>query len=101
MNTRRQFILTTIPAMTVLLATTRAATAEVGRLEETDPIALALGYKNDASQVDTKKFPTFVPGHVCAGCQFYQGTAALGACSAVGGKLVAANGWCAAWVKKS
>ena len=100
MTTRRQFVLTTIPAMAVPLATARAATAEIGRLEETDPTALALGYRNDASKVDVKKFPTFVPGHICAGCQFYQGAAAVGACSAVGGKLVNANGWCAAWVRK-
>ena len=101
MTTRRQFVLTTIPAMAVPLAAARAATAEIGRLEETDPTALALGYKNDASKVDAKKFPTFVPGHICSGCRFYQGTAALGACSAVGGKLVAANGWCAVWAKKA
>ncbi len=101
MTTRRQFVLTTIPAAAVVIASARMATAEVVRLEETDPVALALGYKHDASKVDTKKFPAFVAGRNCAGCQLFQGTAAWGACAAVSGKLVSANGWCAAWVKKA
>ena len=103
MTTRRQFVFTTIPATALLIATPPAATAKVARLAETDPLAIALGYKTDARKVDTKKFTGFVAGRRCAGCQLFQGSGAeqWGACGAVGGKLVNANGWCAAWAKKA
>lgn len=113
MTTRRQFVLSTIPATALLIATSHAATAravtapavtaKVARLAEADPLAIALGYKADAKKVDAKKFAGYVPGHRCAGCQLFQGSATeqWGACAAVGGKLVNANGWCAAWAKKA
>lgn len=101
MTTRRYFVLTAIPAAALLVAQTPVAATEAVRLEETDPVAVALGYKHDASKVDAKKFAGYVVGRNCAGCQLYQGTAAWGACGAVAGKLVDAKGWCAAWVKKA
>ena len=101
MTTRRQFVLTTIPATALLLGSGRTL-AQAARLEEKDSAAVSLGYKHDATKVDVKNFPTYAAGRNCAGCQLYQGKAtdAYGACAAVGGKLVNAKGWCAAWVKK-
>lgn len=102
MTTRRHFILI-VPAAALALSTARTASAQAVKLEETDPQAIALGYRHDATKVDAKKFPAYAPGHNCANCQLFQGKRgeALGACGAMGGKLVNAKGWCVAWVKKA
>ena len=102
MTTRRHFVLT-LPAAALALLATRAASAQATKLEETDAIAVSLGYRHDASKADAKKFPAFAAGRNCANCQLYQGKAgeAWGACGAVGGKLVNAKGWCVAWAKKA
>ena len=78
-----------------------AAAAET--LSESDPAAVALGYKADASKVDAKKWPTYASGRHCASCQLYAGkpTDPMAPCAVVGGKLVNAKGWCAAWAKKA
>ncbi len=45
----------------------------------------------------------YVAGRNCANCLQFQGKGAdgWGVCPAVGGRLVAAKGWCAAWGAKS
>jgi len=103
MTTRRNFVLTTLPAATLAALGARAASAQAARLEETDRAAVSLGYKHDAAQVDRAKFPSYVAGRNCANCQLFQGKAGeqWGACPAVGNKLVNAKGWCVAWVKKA
>jgi hypothetical protein len=102
MTNRRRFVMT-IPAAAFALATARTASAQAAKLEETDPQAVALGYRHDATTVDAKKFPAYAAGHNCANCQLFQGKPgeALGTCGAMGGKLVNAKGWCVAWVKKA
>jgi hypothetical protein len=102
MTTRRRFILI-VPAAALAVATARTASAQAGKLEETDPQAVALGYQHAATKIDAKKFPAYALGHNCANCQLFQGKPgeALGACGAMGGKLVNAKGWCVAWVKKA
>ena len=102
MNSRRQFILTLVPA-TVALGTATAALAQAVKVDENDPAAKAIGYKHDATKVDAAKYPSWAKGKICSGCQLYAGKAgdATGACPIVGGKLVAAGGWCTAWVKKA
>jgi len=103
MTTRRQFIFTAVPATALLIGAVPVAFAQPARLEESDALAVALGYKADAAKVDAKKFPTFVAGRNCANCPLFAGkpTDAWAACSAVGGKQVNAKGWCIAWVKKA
>jgi hypothetical protein len=103
MTTRRQFVITLLPASAAMLALTRSAQAQAARIEETDATALAVGYKNDATKVDAKKFTTFAAGRVCSGCQLFQGkpTDAWAPCAIVGGKQVNAKGWCSAWIKKA
>src|SRR4051794_18911912 len=102
MTTRRHFILI-VPAAALALSTARTASAQAVKLEETDPQAVALGYRHDATKVDAKKYSCYAPGQNCANCQLFQGKPgdALGACGAMGGKLVNAKGWCAAWVKRA
>ena len=103
MISRRNFVLHLLPAATVALATSRIATAEPAKLGESDPAAVALGYKHDGTKVDVKKYPNYAAGRNCANCQLFQGQAsdAWAPCGAVGGKLVNAKGWCLAWATKA
>ena len=103
MTTRRRLLGTGVPAAIVLFGLADVTFGAPVRLEESDPIAVSLGYRQDARKVDAKKFPTFVAGRDCAGCQLFQGkpTDMTGACPAFGGKAVNAKGWCAAWAKKA
>ncbi|MBS1208386.1 MAG: high potential iron-sulfur protein [Proteobacteria bacterium] len=101
MDNRRRSILIAAPALALGLMATRNASAQA-KVTEADPTATALGYKVDASKVDTAKFKQFVKGSTCANCNFYKSTsAAEGTCAALGARLVASKGWCSAWVKKA
>ncbi len=71
----------------------------VDMVSESDPTAVALKYKMDATKATDRKDPKAL----CSNCNFYSGKPAdaNGPCSVFGGKLVAAKGWCASWVKKA
>lgn len=71
-------------------------------VEETDPAAVALGYKKDGATVDVKKYPQFKAGNSCANCALYAGKAgdASGPCMALANRPVTAKGWCMVWAKK-
>lgn len=99
--TRRKFF-SQIALFITGAAVSSAALAQA-KLSQSDPTAKALGYSEDATKVDTKKYPTYKTGSVCANCTLYSGKvgAATGPCGAFGGKLVSAKGWCMAWVKKA
>jgi hypothetical protein len=64
-----------------------------------DPAAVKLGYVENASQVDSKKFPRFVPGSNCENCMLLQGKPGNNyrPCSLFSGKLVSISGWCSGW----
>jgi High potential iron-sulfur protein len=71
-------------------------------LSESDPTAMALGYKADATKVDTKKFSRYAAGQTCSSCALYTGAAGAssGPCQIFAGKLVSAQGWCSSYTKK-
>jgi hypothetical protein len=77
------------------------------KIEETDAQARALGYRHDHTKVDTKRYPAkAAPQNAnarCANCALYRdvGQADWGGCAVLPGKLVAANGWCSAYVAKA
>jgi hypothetical protein len=73
--------------------------AEPNRLDVKDPPAAALGYVENAAQVDAKKFPGYVQGSNCENCLQLQGTAGNNyrPCSLFPGKLVSVSGWCKSW----
>jgi hypothetical protein len=103
---RRTFIIRSASGVGALSAlaiakTTHAQTPET--LSETDPTALALGYKADATKVDKQKHPNYTSAQTCSGCALFQGKAndASASCAAFGNKLVAGKGWCSAWTKKA
>jgi hypothetical protein len=101
-RSRRHFIIVaaSLASASVLMDTVKADTATAS---ESDPTALALGYKSDATQVDKSKYAKYQPGQTCSNCQLYTGKPGdpSGACPILGGKLVSAKGWCSAYVKKA
>ena len=106
MNTRRNFLFKLAVSAGTPLALAGRLSAQAPppvKLEESDPLAVALGYKEDTTKVDAKKFPNHAASQNCANCQLFQGKPkeATGGCPLFAGKQVAAAGWCSAWNKKA
>ncbi|KAF7597761.1 MAG: High potential iron-sulfur protein [Candidatus Dactylopiibacterium carminicum] len=70
MDSRRRSILIAAPALALGLGVMRNAVAQA-KVTESDPMAMALGYKEDAAKVDTVKFKNYAKGQTCANCRFY------------------------------
>jgi hypothetical protein len=101
-SNRRVFMLQMAASGSALLAATaQAQTAAM--VNEKDPTAVALGYTADATKVDAKKYPKYAAGQKCGNCQLYTGKAGdpAGGCGIFPGKMVGANAWCSAYVKKT
>lgn len=90
--------LVVVSAAPVLLVR-RSAAAEPAKLSVTDPAAVALGYVETASQVDTKKYPSYVKGSTCENCLQLQGKSgdAFRPCALFKDKVVSVDGWCSGW----
>ena len=101
LDNRRTFLFRLAGGSAVLASSALAQPAP--KLPETDPQAIALGYRLDTTKVDAKKFPKHEVAQKCGNCQLYQGAAndAFGPCPLFAGKLVSVNGWCSAWVKRA
>jgi len=82
-----------------VLPALRARADTPPRLDVKDPAAIALGYVENAADVDPKKYPEYVKGTNCENCLQLQGTAGNNyrPCSAFPGKLVSVSGWCKVW----
>jgi hypothetical protein len=82
-----------------ILRSVKSGAAELPHLDVKDPKAVAVGYVEDAKQVDTKKYPTYMKGSRCDNCLLLQGAsgAAYRPCNLFAGKLVSATGWCSGW----
>lgn len=106
MNSRRNFLFKlALSAGTPALLCSRSfaqAPAPAVKLEEADPVATALGYKEDTAKVDATKYPNHKAEQRCDGCALYTGKPgeATGPCSVFGGKIVTAGGWCATFALK-
>jgi len=83
------------------MLTMRRATGQE-RVSEDDELAQQLGYVEDASTVDPAAWPTYEEGQLCANCQLYEAAEGeeWGPCQIFGGQLVAAAGWCSAWIAR-
>ncbi|MGT0244630.1 high-potential iron-sulfur protein [Burkholderia pyrrocinia] len=99
-TSRRSFLISSVGVVSAL-ALSREALADAPMLSETDPTAVALGYKADATKVDKTKYPKYAAGQDCVACMLYQGKkgSASGPCGAFPGKQVSAKGWCSAFSK--
>jgi hypothetical protein len=103
---KRRVILLSISAVAVASAAgiPLSALAALQKVDPKDPQAAALGYTDDTTKVDKKKYPKHEPSQTCSNCQFYvaaQEESNLAPCTILGGKAVAAKGWCSAWAKKT
>jgi hypothetical protein len=76
----------------------RAATA-TAKVDVHDSQAVALGYVENAGEVDAKKYPQYTPGSNCDNCLQLQGKPGNNyrPCTLFAGKLVAVSGWCSGW----
>jgi hypothetical protein len=81
------------------LPAVRARADAAGRLDVKDPAAKALGYVENAADVDVKKYPDYTKGSNCENCLQLQGSAGNNyrPCTVFPGKLVSVSGWCSAW----
>jgi hypothetical protein len=81
---------------TTAIADERPATARpTTKLVETERSAILMGYKEDATKVDRKKYPKYQLGQTCAGCFLYNGKKgeADALCTAMYRRVVP-TGWC-------
>ena len=105
---RRRFLkLAAMGAVAAPIASTllpRFARADdMPHLAESDPTAMALGYKEDATKVDKAKYATYKPGSMCENCKFWTGKGgdAYGPCGLFPGKATSAKGWCSGYNPKA
>ena len=109
---RRKFIsttsrtLATIPVVAVLGE--RAFGEQAGataKLDETNPTAVALGYRHDANEVDVGRFAKRASEEgkkqFCDNCLHFKSSdeEGWGPCAIFPGFVVAEKGWCNVWVK--
>lgn len=122
MTSRRSFLkksLTILSAVPVVAALDRGNLISIAKaqattaLPENHPMAQTLGYIEDASKVDTAKWPKRAgeegAKQFCYNCQLMtekglkvEGrTEAFGRCALFADGLVTENGWCNSWVLKA
>jgi hypothetical protein len=79
-----------------------AADAALVPLSAADPTASALGYGEDTTKIDEKKYPLHKATQSCSTCVQYKGKTgdARGACNIYAGKSVNSHGWCSVWAQK-
>jgi len=94
---RRRFIKLTATGLVVApfasaLLSRNASAADL--IKESDPAAVKLKYKADATKAPERTHPA----ELCDNCLLYESKdSAYGSCSALEDKLVAAKVWCTAW----
>lgn len=101
-KSRRIFLVSSL-GLASSVALSRQAFAASEKVSESDPTAVSLGYKHDATLVDKTKQTRYAPGEECSNCQLFQGKPgdAFGPCPIFGGKEVSSKGWCSAYTKKA
>lgn len=104
LSNRRRFIKIAVSSLAAApfasaLVSAPAHAQTLPLVSETDPQAMALGYKADATKAAARKDAQAA----CSNCNFFTGKAgaAEGPCAIFPGKAVSAKGWCTAWAKKA
>lgn len=99
-SNRRVFMIHCVAASSALAAL--PAQASERKLLETDPQAVALGYRDDTKNVDAKKYPKHSPSQTCTGCLIWKGvTADGGTCHVFAKRLLSGAGWCSQYSAKA
>lgn len=97
---RRAFIVTSMVSGAAALCAGRAR-AQLTRADESEPKALAVGYRHDSSTVDQNRYPKHQPGQRCEGClAFYPSDDEAdewGECDLMSDRLVNKRGWCSSF----
>jgi len=107
MTTRRKFMIGSVISAGTLNAIAATAVAPAvdksKTLDEKAPNAVALGYVADTTKANQVKYPKHAKEQMCSNCALYSGKAGdkSGKCAIFANDLVAAPGWCSAWVKKA
>jgi len=92
----------TVVPVSSLIGARRAMAADLPQVSESDPIAISLKYKHDATQAPrADKAGKAADQQFCSNCQFIQGAGDWAPCSIFPGKAVNTKGWCTAWVPKA
>jgi len=108
--TRRRFVWLLMPVGAALLASAQGKPkpapppdpSTFAHLDERDPHAKAVGYVEDVARVDRKAYPKFTAGSTCDNCALYRMAVQPWAeCTLFPRKLVAARGWCDAYVRRA
>jgi len=98
---RRAFLLSSGAVLVCLPLSVHVSHAQdAKKVDMNSQLAKSLNYHHDAKQV---KDPKRQEGQFCHNCQLFQSDkkTGWGPCSLFSGQLVAAEGWCNAWVKKA
>jgi hypothetical protein len=81
-----------------------APDAAMEPVDEADSSAQALGYRHDATTVDSAKYAKYEGGQQCGNCVLFMADAspdaAWGGCSIFPGRLVSSSGWCIVYQPK-
>lgn len=97
---RRRFVGGALASAVIpLMAIAPARAQELARLSEDDPMAKALDYRHEASEVE---HGSYRDGQACANCALFKADAAgegWGGCAIFRGKAVKSTGWCSSYVK--
>ncbi len=105
-SSRRVFVIhsaTAVAAGAAVMMSPLVFAQTPAMVDAKDATAVALGYVEDSTKADKKKFPKHEATQICGNCAIYQGKAAdkSGGCPLFAGKQVASKGWCSAWAKKA
>ncbi len=102
-STRRVFMMQVVAGSSVLAASAAIAQTTPPKVSEKDPQAMALGYTEDTTKVDQKKYPKHTAEQKCSTCQLFvaKGKDPYGNCPLYPGKVASVNAWCSAYAKKA
>jgi len=98
-SSRRVFMIQVAAGGTALACGHVMAAAK--KIEETEPKAVALGFRMDTNKVDKAKFPKHKATENCSNCIAYLGkpTDAWAECDLLPDRQVPKEGWCSSYVK--
>ena len=102
MNGRRQFVLQLAPLAGAAVILPRIARAkDLPVLTETDPVAIALGFKLDTNKVEQTRYPMHTREQTCGNCLHFMKPGVDRARCDIFNKTVPKSGWCSAYVKRT
>ena len=97
---RRSFVASSVLG-SALAMLARQAQAELKKVEEDEPKAVAVGYRHDTNKVDGARYPKHKPEQHCQVClAFYPSddeAEQWGECDLMSDRLVHKNGWCSSY----